>query len=85
MGIGTDKGLGKTDPEERSAEDVARELLRRQIKLAELVRRYGPDAGAGLSNVLTGFHLGLVDRQEVLAFVEENITGFPEAVDAAAD
>jgi hypothetical protein len=57
-------------------ERVTRDLLSERFTLSELVRRYGPDAGSGMSNVLTGFQLGLLGRREVLAFVREHIEDF---------
>ena len=55
------------------AERVTRDLLGNRSSLGELIKRYGPIAGAGLSNVLTGFHLGMIGRQDVLAFVRGHI------------
>lgn len=56
-----------------AAEQTVRNLVAERLTLGELVGRYGPAVGSGLSNVLTGYHLGLVGRTEVLTFVRENL------------
>ena len=55
-----------------NAERVIQELLTSRTPLGDLSRRFGPKAGAALSNVLTGFQLGFITRQDVVDFVREN-------------
>ena len=84
----TEDVVGMTRKEEvrdrRSGDAVDRvvgELLVGQSSLHDLISRYGPAAGAGLSNVLTGFRLGMIDRREVRAFVRTHVpvpSGVPE-------
>jgi hypothetical protein len=54
-----------------NAELVIEELLTSRTPLGDLGRRFGPKAGAALSNVLTGFQLGLITRQDVVDSVKE--------------
>ncbi len=60
-------------PADDVVERIAADLLDERSSLHELILRHGPIAGVGLSNVLTGFRLGRVDRREVHSFVRENL------------
>ena len=55
-----------------NAERVIQELLTSRTPLGDLARQFGPEAGAALSNALTGFQLGLITRRDVVDLVREN-------------